>query len=38
MYARYKSHNDATLSYIKDALHRFHIFKDVFLLWRASKK
>jgi hypothetical protein len=32
MYARYKSHNDATLSYMEDALHRFHTFKDVFLL------
>jgi len=32
MYARYKSHDDATLSYMEDALHRFHTFKDVFLL------
>jgi len=24
MYARYKSHDDATLSYMEDALHRFH--------------
>jgi len=36
MYARYKSHDDATLSYMEDALHRFHTFKDVFLLGRAS--
>jgi hypothetical protein len=32
MYARYKSHDDTTLSYREDALHRFHTFKDVFLL------
>jgi len=32
MYARYKSYNGATLSYMEDALHRFHTFKDVFLL------
>jgi len=32
MYARYKSHDDAALSYMEDALHRFHTFKDVFLL------
>jgi len=38
MYAQYKSHNDATLSYMEDALHRFHTFKDVFLLGRAGKK
>jgi hypothetical protein len=38
MYARYKSHDDATLSYMEDALHRFHTFKDVFLLGRASNK
>ena len=38
MYARYKSHDDATLSYMEDALHRFHTFKDVFLLRRACKK
>jgi len=38
MYARYKSHDDATLSYMKDALHCFHTFKDVFLLGRAGKK
>ena len=36
MYARYKSHNDATLSYMEDALCRFHAFKDVFLLGRAG--
>jgi len=38
MYAQYKSHDDATLSYIEDTLHRFHTFKDVFLLGRAGKK
>jgi len=32
MYARYKSHDNATLSYMKDALHHCHTFKDVFLL------
>jgi hypothetical protein len=38
MYARYKSHDDATLSYIEDTLHRFHTLKDVLLLGRAGKK
>jgi hypothetical protein len=38
MYARYKSHDDATLSYMEDALHHFHTFKDVFLLGRAGQK
>jgi len=38
MYARYKSHDDATLSYMEGALHRFHTFKDVFLLGRAGRK
>jgi len=38
MYARYKSHDDATLSYMVDALHRFHTLKDVSLLGRAGKK
>jgi len=38
MYARYKSHDDATLSYMEDTLCRFHTFKDVFLLGRAGKK
>jgi len=38
MYARYKSHDDATLSYMEDALHRFHTLKDVFLLGRAGKR
>jgi hypothetical protein len=36
MYARYKSHNDATLSYMEDTLRRFHTFKDDFLLGRAG--
>jgi len=38
MYARYKSHDDAALSYMEHALHRFHTFKDVFLLGRAGKE
>jgi hypothetical protein len=38
MYARYKSHDDATISYMEDALCHFHTFKDVFLLGRAGKK
>jgi hypothetical protein len=38
IYAQYKSHDDATLSYMEDALHRFHTFEDVFLLWRAGQK
>jgi hypothetical protein len=38
MYARYKSDHDATLSYMEAALHRFHTFKDVFILGRAGKK
>jgi len=37
MCARYKSHDDRTLSYMEDALHRFHTFKDVSLLGRAGK-
>jgi len=35
---QYKSHDDATLSYMEDTLHRFHAFKDVFLLGRARKQ
>jgi len=31
-YARYKSHNDGTMSYTEDALHHFNTFKGVFLL------
>jgi hypothetical protein len=38
MYARCISHDDATLSDLEDALHRFHTFKDVFVLGRAGKK
>jgi hypothetical protein len=38
MYAQYKSHGNATLSYMEDSLCHFHTFNDVFLLWRASKK
>jgi hypothetical protein len=36
MYARYTSHNDATLSYVDDASCSVHTFKDVFLLGRAG--
>jgi len=38
MYARYKYQDDAALSYMEDALHRYHTFKDVFLLGRAGKR
>jgi hypothetical protein len=38
MYSRYKSHDDATLSFMEDALRRFHTLKDVFLLGRAGKQ
>jgi hypothetical protein len=38
MYARYKSDDDATMSYIEDALHRFETFKDMFLLGPAGTK
>jgi len=38
MYARYKSHNDATLSYTQDALCWFHTIKDGFLLGQAGNK
>jgi len=38
MHARYKSHDDATLTYMEDVLHRFHTFKDVFLLGRAGNE
>jgi hypothetical protein len=38
MYARYKSQNGATLSYMEDAFHRFHTFKDNFLLRHDGKK
>jgi hypothetical protein len=38
MYARYTSHDDATLSYMEDALHGVHTVKDVFLLGRAGNK
>jgi len=38
MYTRYKSHEDATLSYMEDALRRFHTFKDVFLLGQSCKE
>jgi hypothetical protein len=38
MYARYKSHDDATLTYMEDTLRCIHSFKDVFLLARSGKK
>jgi len=38
MYAQYKSHDDTTLSYMEDALHRFHTSDDVFILGRAGKE
>jgi hypothetical protein len=38
MYARYISHDDATLSYLEDASHGFHTCKDVILLGRAGKQ
>jgi len=38
MYARHKSHDDTTFSYMKDALRLFHTFEDVFLLRRAGTK
>jgi len=38
LYALYVSHNDATMSYMEDALGRLHTFKDVFLLGWAGKK
>jgi hypothetical protein len=38
MYARYKSHDDATLCYMEDALHRLHNLKVVFFLRRDGKK
>jgi len=37
MYARYKSHDDATLSYMGDTLHCFHTFKDVLTRARQQK-
>jgi len=38
MYAQYKSHDDATLSYMEDALRRLHTFRDECLPVRARKK
>jgi len=32
LYAQYKPHDDATLSYMEDALNHVNTFKDVFLL------
>jgi hypothetical protein len=36
MYGRYKSHDDATFSYMEGTIQRFHTVKDVFLLGRAG--
>ena len=36
MYAPYKSYDDATLSYVENAFHRFHTINDDFLLGRAG--
>jgi len=36
-YAWYEYHDDATLSYMDDALHRFHTLKDDFLLGPGGK-
>jgi len=38
MYVRYTSHDNATLSHMEDALHRFHTFKDGFFLGQVCKK
>jgi len=38
VYARYKSHDAATLSYMEDSLHCVHTFNDVFLLGWAGEK
>jgi hypothetical protein len=38
MYARYKSHDDATMRYIEDALHRVQTVKDLCLLGPAGTK
>jgi hypothetical protein len=37
MYDPYKSHDDATLHYMEDAMHRLHTFEDVFFIRRARK-
>jgi len=38
MYAWYKSQDDATLSYMEDAMQHFHTFKEDFLLGQAGIK
>jgi len=38
LYAQYKFHDNVTLSYMEGTLHRFHTFKDVFLLRRACNQ
>jgi len=38
LYARYQSHDNATLCCMEDAFHSFHAFKNVYLLGRAGNK
>ena len=38
MFATYKFHVDATLSYMEDDMQHFDSFKDVFSHFRAGKK
>jgi len=38
MYAQYKSHNDATMSHMENAMHLCYNFKDVCEGRRAGKK
>ena len=38
IYAQFKSHDDATLTYMEDTLPHFHTFKDVVLLRRAGNE
>jgi hypothetical protein len=38
MYAQFKFHENSTLTYTEDALHRFHTFKDISLHGRTGKK
>jgi hypothetical protein len=37
VYARYTSHDDATLCWMEGSSHRFHTLKDVSFLGRAAK-
>jgi len=38
IYVRYQSHDDATLSYMEDAVRRFYTLNNIFLLRWAGKK